>query len=292
MNVDAAEPGDTWHLSASNIGKALAAPQLENWGFEQTAEKVVRQLGLIGELARQSEAGAVQYVKGIRWEAEDGKLSAADRGTAIHEYIEARLLGTDTAMRPAEHAAQLAPFLARVDDWLRRWQPEPVLVEQVVYNPAHHLAGRLDFVLRFPRWEEAGLNGEVQLTDAKTHEHPTTKWGGVPRPFGNPHALQLATYKAATHVATLEPRVIELGRDDRKSRFYLANADELAACDPMPHIDGAVILHVTPGHAHLHPIEAGQDVYHYARAVAEAWRFAHVIADRCVGDHLTLEVPA
>lgn len=276
----APRPDDRWHLSASNLSKALASPNLERWGYRTTAERVIEQLPLITQLASTSPDAARELIKEIRWTPPTpGELGAADRGTALHAYLEARVTGAPAAVLNAQHTAQLAPYVAQLEAWLAHFQPEPLEVEQVVYNPEHGLAGRLDFKFRVPRWADMGLTGPDQLVDLKTSDKGFTKFGHVTKPYGDAHPIQLSVYKHATHKATWTPRVCS----NSGARFYLANDAELATAVAPVETHGALLLHLTPSHCNAHPVDVSADVYAYARCIASAWRWVHLVSGTAVG---------
>lgn len=297
-----AQPGDRWHLSASTIGRALAAPQLERWGYRRTAEVVVDNLPMLNHLAGVNRSAAEEFVREARWAARaPGELGSADRGTALHAYIEARLLGTphdlptvlqhlvetrhDFRMPDLAAAmAQLAPFLPHVEGWLATYRPEPIEVEAVVYDPAHGLAGRLDFKVRLRgRFAPWPVTGPVVIVDAKSTDKALDNYGRPSKPFADSHPLQLAALAHATHRATWQPRIVGSAGG---GRFYLANDDELAlATSPCP-VDGAMLLQITPGHCTGYPVRIGPDVHAYAVAVASAWRWAHLVSKSTIAGPL------
>lgn len=293
--VDFAAPDDIWHLSASSIGDALDKPQLNSWAVRETAERTVAQWDAIAAVRAMSHLAAVDVIKEIRFTGKaEGELSSADRGTECHDYLERRLLGSPAKAYTQVELEQLRPYFDRIEAWLAAWQPQPLMTEQVVFDPGNGVAGRLDLILRIPAWErmltptgQRALAGPDQLVDLKSSDKSQTRYGRPTRPFGD-HGIQLSTYFNATHVATWVPRQMEQDR----ARFYLANPAELATAAPMPHLDGALILHVTPGHANAHPIECGPDVYRFALCIREAWRWLHHYSKNVVGDVLNPEVPA
>lgn len=276
-------PDDVWCLSASTIGKALAKPSLEAWAHRTTAERVIADLDVIAPLAARSPQAAVEYVKGIRFTGEAGQLSAADRGTELHAYMEARLLGTPLPAWVPNHAEQLAPFLPHIEAWLSAFYPEPVEVERVVFDPASRLAGRLDFKLRlrgvFPAWP--GVRNPVVLLDGKSTDKTYDNQGRLFKPYADSHALQLAALAHATHAATFDPRIMP---GTNGGRFYLANPEELAACTAPAQVDGAALLQITPAYCTAFPVDIGPAVHAYTRCVADAWRWAHIASKAVVGD--------
>lgn len=114
---------------------------------------------------------AIAHIAGA---ADDHRNNAADIGTRAHAWCEQRAAGTVSS--PDEdivgHAEQFEQFLAR-------WKPRYLYVEQVVFSPTHRYAGTFDAIA-----EIDGL-GTVML-DIKTGK----------RVYGDV-ALQLAAYANA-----------------------------------------------------------------------------------------------
>lgn len=280
-------PDDIWHLSASTIGKALARPKLDQWAERETANRVIDDIDVIGPLARRSRDAAVAYVKGIRYTGTEGRLSAADRGTELHSYVEARLKGLPVPVWDGAVAEQLAPYVPHIEVWLSEYRPEPLEVEAAVYDPAARLAGRLDWKVRLPGtfepWPGVVWHDPVVVVDGKSSDKPYDRVGNVNRPFADSHGLQLATLVHATHLATWTPRI---SPGLAGGRFYLANPTELAAAATPAAADGAVILQMTPAHCTPFPIDVSLTVHQYARCVADSWRWAHLVSKSTVGNPL------
>lgn len=275
---------DRWHLSASTIGKALAAPSLERWGYRRTAEVVVDNLPMLTQLAGVNPSAAQEFVREARWAAKaPGELGAGERGTELHAYIEARLLGAPLPVWPDVAAAQLAPFLPHIEAWLSAHRPEPLEVEQVVYDPARGLAGRLDFKVRlrgrYAAWPD--VVDPVVLIDGKSSDKSFDRYGRPSKPYADSHPLQLAALAHATHKATWRPRIISAAGG---GRFYLANDAELALAEAPHPVDGAMLLQITPGHCTGYPVDIGPEVHAYTVNVAAAWRWAHLVSKSTIGD--------
>lgn len=294
-------PEDRWHLSASSVGRALAKPALEKWADRRTAEVVVDNLPMLAHLAQTSPDAAREFVRTARYQAEGGRLSAADRGTALHAWLEARLKGepadlpsvfarciaADARFRVTDEGAatrQLEPFLPHLEGWLARYRPELILSERAVYNPELGLAGRMDGLARLSMaWP--GTDRPQVLFDLKTSEGGFDRLGRPRKPFADAHPLQLAALASATHVATWTPRVTTYGG----GRFYLASDAELAQAAAPPRVDGAVLVQVTPHYCTTHPVDIGPTTMAYLVAVADAWRWLHLASASTVGAALEEE---
>lgn len=89
---------------------------------------------------------------------DDVKNRAADRGTSAHTVFEQLARGEtpDCSTLSEEEAGHAAAIL----DWWSVANPEPILVEQIVCDPALFVAGRLDLY--------ATVNGADRVIDLKT----------------------------------------------------------------------------------------------------------------------------
>ena len=104
-----------------------------------------------------------QSLKDIRESASISLDAAANRGSAIHRAIEARILGTFIDHEDL-HRNGAAPYLAAVEAFLLATDPQPILVEAVAFGRETGTACTLDFAgqLTIP-----GVGGVV-VTDWKT----------------------------------------------------------------------------------------------------------------------------
>lgn len=106
----------------------------------------------------------------VRWLVDQADVTlnaAADRGSAIHRALEARLLG-----QPVDHE-DLArngatEYLAAVDAFLAAAKPEPALVETVAFSRANLTACTLDFLGDLPG---LGVRNAVVDWKSRTKNH-------------------------------------------------------------------------------------------------------------------------
>lgn len=98
-------------------------------------------------------AGAVDWLRGSPYRSRERK---ADLGTAVHAFVEARILGTPAPEPPEDAAPHMAHFARFVDEW----RPEFLAAETTVWNRTESYAGTLDFVAR--------IGGRLLLVDTKT----------------------------------------------------------------------------------------------------------------------------
>jgi len=270
-------PNDRVYLSGSSIGKVLANRALDAWAMNTTAEWVTRNSGLITHLVSEGETDkAERLIRDARWSSssEEGPMTAAERGTAIHAAIEHWLIGEDRPTLPsAGHEAQISGHLDAVSQWFIENDPEPIAIEMVVFNDYAGAAGRGDMWLRFKKGPLAGA--KAFLVDTKTKAAALTKRGYPVKPYSDV-GLQLAAYKWAEW-AWLDqdnnPR-----RARKGDRSYYLNEPETAALTKMEDITGdpqevgSIILQVTPTGAQMFPIDTDREVLHWVKDVVGANR--------------------
>lgn len=88
---------------------------------------------------------------------------AADRGTAVHHYIEDRLNGKIPNWAEVVEAGA-APWIAAVEQFLRDCKPQVVLAEVVCFDREHEVAGTCDAVVTLdPIEKHADLAGTWEL---------------------------------------------------------------------------------------------------------------------------------
>jgi hypothetical protein len=134
--------------SVTNIIGVLDKPALPRWSALEVAKKAWE---LRLSLANMDEADAVDVLKGAPWR-KSGR--AADRGTTIHAYLEARMLG----LTPEIVEGEALRYRDAAEAWLDEWQPEVIATERTVFGPDY--AGTGDLWCR--------RDGKVTIVDFKT----------------------------------------------------------------------------------------------------------------------------
>lgn len=191
------------------------------------------------------------------------KDERADIGSAVHQIIEAHVLGQPIPAGLVEDP-EMAPYLRHFLQFVEDWQVTFEASEMVVGNPEFGYAGTLDYLLRSPLIAaELGVPaGMVLIGDTKTGGELDVK-GVYPEA-----ALQMAAYRRA-EVAWM--------RD--------------GSTVPMPatHSTG-VVLHLRPEGYRLIPIECGEDVFAAFRIVQQAADWVSGLSKAVVGSAFTLPV--
>lgn len=227
--------GDETFNSVTTILSALGKPWLGAWAAKMVAEYAV---DYRSEWESLPKAGAVRLLKGAPWEKRD---AAGDLGTAVHDAIEAAVLGQT---RP-EYAPDVAPRIAHFDRFLDDYKPTFLASEAAVFNRRYRYAGTLDAI--------AQIGDETLLLDVKTS-----------RDVYPEYALQLAAYRhaeflglpdgteaeipatdgaAVLHISPDDYRLIRVRADEEVFRYFLyiaqafrwqREASKTAILDPVP----------------------------------------------------------
>jgi len=151
------------------LGKGMPKPALLPWGIKAVAEYAVNNRE---ELAEMKPTDMLTTLKGAPYKERD---AASKRGTEVHHLAEQLVRG-----EPVDVPAELADHVAHYVEFLDAFNPQPILVEAVVYHCEYGYAGSLDLV--------ASIGGETWLLDVKTGK-------GV---YADT-AYRLAAYRYATH---------------------------------------------------------------------------------------------
>ncbi|HEY7825046.1 MAG TPA: hypothetical protein VIG24_19555 [Acidimicrobiia bacterium] len=134
--------------SVTNIIGMMDKPALPRWSAKLVAERAAL---MKRSLPQMDDADIVDTLKAVPWQRSN---RAADRGTDIHAYLEARL----NDWEPEELSADAEPYKAAADDWMLHADIEVVATELTAFHPLY--AGTMDFVAR--------VNGVLTLGDFKT----------------------------------------------------------------------------------------------------------------------------
>lgn len=250
------------YWSVTTIIGVLDKPALIPWAVGLTAEYAIDNIDSLGQLAENDREGAVKLVKDARWR----KTKAAQmRGTEFHEIAEAFALGQEY-----EAAPELEPYVRQFKQFLADHKPTYEMSEAAVYNPTWKYAGTLDAI--------AVLDGKRVAIDMKTTDKGPKARSRPPYPE---IALQLCAYANAEYVG-LDPVRME-GRG--KGRYYLWDPD--GNNQPLPEVDGAFALVISPEDYQLIPVDIGPDVFKSFLHIYEAARWQNDLSKRVLGPAVT-----
>lgn len=205
-----------------------------------------------------SDEQIVTWLKESPWRERD---AAADLGTFVHRYVEARTLGKPTPAYPLPVRAFMETFERFVRDHAVTFEA----AEMKVYSRRHGYAGTLDAV--------CSIGGRRGILDVKTGRS-----GIFPEV-----ALQLAAY-ARADFCVADPnhpgaRQITPGRGRRWYEWHGLPEDEL----PLPEIECAWALHLRPEEYALIPVEIGDDVFAAFLAAMAVDDYCQRIGKRVLG---------
>lgn len=134
--------------SVTNVLGVLNKPALPRWAAKVVAEQAV---AMRDSLPNLEPAEAVDLLKGAPWRS-SGR--AANRGTTVHAYLEARLKGLEPELLDGE----ALKYRKAAEGWLDEWQPEVLATELTVFDARYAGTGDL--------W--CKVDGEVRIVDFKT----------------------------------------------------------------------------------------------------------------------------
>jgi len=171
--------------SVTNVIGMLDKPALPRWAASEVAKRAA---DLKRSLANMSDADVVDTLKGAPWSR---SKRAADRGTDIHGYLEARLRGWE----PDELSDDAAPYRDAAEAWLDDTGVEVVETELTVFHPLYAGTGDLWGVIDGQRYiidfkTSKGIYDEAALQLAALLGTFTTDDGG-PAPHLDGHDWQL-----------------------------------------------------------------------------------------------------
>jgi hypothetical protein len=134
--------------SVTNIVGTLDKPALPRWAAKQVA---IMAWELRTSLPNLAEDEAIDLLKGSPWRKSQ---RAANRGTTIHEWLQARVRGT--TLPPVEGEAAL--YVQAAEAWYERFQPQAIHTEVTLFSDGY--AGTADAILE--------IDDQVWLVDYKT----------------------------------------------------------------------------------------------------------------------------
>lgn len=223
------------------IEHGVPRPALMHWTAWEVAKCALDSLAkLVRARGDEDRKEAHWWLKGAADRVRD---EAADRGSAIHDAIEARILG---APHPEPPIDQL-PYMAAFERFCRRWRPRWEATEMVLANYTDGWAGRGD-VLMWLVLPDVGPAPVLVAGDWKS--------GSKPHPEA---ALQLSAYVRA-----------EVG--------FLRDGTQVTP----PKVEHAVVVHLRPekyagGYA-VKRVDVSDETYGYflnAQRTAEGWVRGH-----------------
>lgn len=162
----------------TSIIDQLPKPFLTYWAAKLVAESAADNIGAVVQLLVNGDrSGAIDYLKRS---PQRFTGQAADTGTEVHDLFERLARG----FKVGRQHPDMEPFVRHISDFLDRYQPRFLHVEDAVWSDTHKYAGSFDAV--------CVIEGETVMLDAKSTR------SGVHESV----ALQLSAYSFADHIVT------------------------------------------------------------------------------------------
>lgn len=286
------EPGDLRLWSVTTIIDVLKSEGIVFWACEQAAIAALRSMGTWQAMRDdQGDEEAIKWLRDARFRKPKDLLSAAAMGTVVHQgceewalsgvrpdldrlttFVKGEAPNMDADAMLAE-ARNATVFLDRFGEWLDRFQPEYLATEVAVYHPEYGYAGTSDGFMV--------VDGFRAIFDYKTSRRSVDAKGRKTGPYPEA-ALQLAGYRHAKAAAVWRPRVNEY----YKRRYYLLSAAEQQMAQPVPEVDGGLVIHITPEHCDAYPVRCDETVFEAFLYVLEAARWSFELSQQVIGPEL------
>lgn len=234
----------------TQIGAGVPKPALVRWAPKKAAEFVADEWqhlhGLFSSGKRTDRQRAIDDIKGAPWRDRD---TAADKGTAVHDYAERIALDPDyEAEVPEDLKGHVNSFRQFVADFDVQFEAS----EFTVYSRKHGYAGTGDFLARFGNAPELGL----VLGDYKTNR------SGI---FPDV-ALQLAALRYADFIG-------------------LADNSE----NPIPNVDTCAAVHISGDGYKVIPVKVDEDVFRVFLRAGDIARWQNETSKKVLSDPYYIE---
>lgn len=256
------DPQRLWSVTTL-IGAGVPKEALVGWAARVTAERAYDKAAVLDAYRQDNDRdAAIKWLTDARWEKTG---TAALRGTNVHSLIEQYALGQQPDVPP-----ELEPWNEQVLRFLHDHQPVFEAAEAPVYNLSFSYAGTMDMILM--------VDGHRVIVDAKTTDKlPDAR----SRPPYGEVALQLCAYSRAELVG-VSPAVM---RTHSGRRYY--EYDPALEYLPMPELDGAFALVVSPVDYQFVPVRVDDEVWRAFLAAREVARWQLDTSRRVFGPNIT-----
>lgn len=226
----------------------LPKPFLAPWNAKLVAELAVDALPFVEQMAQRDRQGAVDFLKGA---ARRYTKIRADIGSAAHDIFERMIRG--------EHVGRvhpdLEPYRANFAEFLDAVNPELIDAENVAWSDEHEYAGSFDAMLRVWLDDENHVTPDrsgtpiVLMVDWKTSKDTHAEV-----------ALQMAAYAYADRII----------RPDGESV-------------PMPEVDGAAVLHITPDQWAFKPVKIDRGIFDFFLSLRHIFNWDRDVSKTVIG---------
>ncbi|MGW1836309.1 hypothetical protein [Streptomyces sp. NPDC002067] len=203
----------------------LPKPFLVWWAARMTAEAAVSNLPAVASIAERDEAGAVDYLRTAhsRYTKKRARI-----GSEAHDLFERMIRGEAIGRVHPD----LEPYRLRFAEFLDAVRPELVRAEDVAWSDEHAYAGSFDAIIRVRLGEDGKPDHENGTWHTLIVDWKTSKsiYADV--------ALQMSAYAHADRVISPE-----------------------GISEPMPELDGAAVLHITPDGWTFKPVRIDNEIF-------------------------------
>jgi hypothetical protein len=230
-------------VSVTSVLSTLDKPALRYWVGKMVAQYAIDERSLWLPIADKDPKAAFDMIKGAPWRSTE---NSAALGSAVHAAVESRILGG--SLNLDEIAEDVRPFVKSFLEFERMFEPQWEMSEATVLSYKHGYAGTIDAIATFNK-PELGLVGSY-IIDFKT---------GKSGPYPDA-ALQLSAYRHADVV-------------------LLPNGTE----EPLPQIDGALVIKIRPRSYEVYPADASENVFRFFRHIQVAWKWIHEASKDVLG---------
>lgn len=242
---------------------------LIHWAGKLVAETAMEHLPQLVRASRHPEQARemTDWLKRAHTRKKDER---ADLGTAVHNLIEAKVLGTPIPDELANDP-EMRPYVTNFEAFVRDWQIEFTASEMVVADYDHQYAGTLDYLLRSPLLARAlGCPPDMDIPgDTKTGGELDEKtYDGNVRGVYPEAGVQMSAYRQARYGWLRDGTRVEM---------------------PPRHSVG-VVLHLRPEGYRLYPVDCGDSVFAAFCSIRQVAEFQTGPAKNIVGP--PLKIPA
>lgn len=257
-------PINFWSVTTL-IGAGVPKEQLIGWAARIVAERAYDKGNTLDAFRADGDRdAAIKWLTDARWET---TKTAAERGTNVHSIIEAYALG-NTPVIPEG----LEGYDEQIQRFLEDHSPKFEAAEAPVYNLQYQYAGTLDLILRI------GRESRRVIVDAKTtNKLPDAR----SRPPYAEVGLQLAAYSRCSLVGVSPATMREISR----RRYYVYDPELEYA--PMPELDGAFALVISPVDYRFVPVRIDDEIFRAFLAARAVAKFKLETSRRVFGPEVT-----
>ncbi|MFE4514407.1 hypothetical protein ACFRMQ_09490 [Kitasatospora sp. NPDC056783] len=231
----------------TSIIAMLPKPFLVWWAARMTAETAVANLTAVASIAERDEQGAVDYLRNAH--ARYTKLRAKI-GSDAHDLFERMIRGEIIGRVHPD----LEPYRAAFAEFLEVMRPELVRAEDIAWSDSHQYAGSFDAIIRVRLGEDGKPDHEngtwvTLIVDWKTSK---STYPDV--------ALQMSAYAHADKVISSD-----------------------GTSEPMPAVDGAAVLHITPDGWAFKPVAIDPEVFDVFLTLRKVFDWDRDLSKRVLG---------